>query len=168
MPDSNSVPEDLDAVLRKYGKIWIWSILSAAVAALSIRYFPTGNFLALPGIAGSIGRMRNNPWEPFLALLAFIPSLGTLAAVYFLLQFLRHHILPILFPAPPARAAEPAQESQNFTLTGAPAGSAAPAPVAKAVPDGARLLFNALAAVVIAMALEAVEALFSIVYRAVV
>jgi hypothetical protein len=171
MPDTNSVPENLDAVLRKYGKIWIWSILSAAVAALSVRFMNNAGFLTFQTFQGVIGYPvggpRNSPWAPLVMLWTFIPSLGPLAAVYFLLQFLRHHLLPILFPAPPAPPA-PDPESENFALTGAPAENIAPALVVKPIPDGAQLLFNAFAAILIAMALEAVGVLVLIVYRAVV
>jgi len=51
-------------------------------------------------------------------------------SVWYLLLFLRHHILPILFPAPPST--EP--------------------PIS--VPDGATLLYRAFAAVVIAIAAD--------------
>ncbi len=51
---------------------------------------------------------------------------------------------------------------------GASTGEHTVAPAAYEIPDGAQLLYRAFAAVVIAMALEAVEVLFSIVYRAVV
>src|ERR1035438_6067704 len=118
MPDTNSLPDSLDAVLRKYGKIWIWSILSAAVAALSVRYFAISSILTLPNLAGFAGNARNNPWSSLVLLWAFLPSLGTLVSVYFLLGFLRHHILPILFPGPTAIPAhQSAHESESFTLT---------------------------------------------------
>jgi len=146
MPD-NTLPDDLDAVLRKYGKIWIWSILSAAVAALSVRFFAGAGILTLPGIMGNFGG-RNSPWSPLLMLLAFLPSLGTLASVWFLLEFLRYHILPILFPRAPTPTA--------------------PAPPADEESDGAKLLFGAFASILAAMVLEAIEALGSIVYRAIV
>lgn len=111
----NTLPENLDAVLRKYAKIWIWSILSAAVAALSVRTLGNISILAFQGMAGAMGGPRINRWALLLMFWAFIPPLGTLAAVYFLLQFLRHHILPILFPTP--LVAAPAQ-TESFTLTG--------------------------------------------------
>jgi hypothetical protein len=162
MSDTNSVPENLDAVLRKYGKIWIWSILSAAVAALSVRVLNNSSILTFQGITGSMGGMRS-PWTPLVMLWAFVPSLGTLAAVYFLLQFLRYHLLPILFPPATVPAVEP---TQDFTLTGAPAGTSEPAPTAEAVPDGGQLLLNAFAAIAIGMLLEALGVVGSIVYRA--
>src|ERR1019366_7449284 len=99
MPE-NTLPENLDAVLRKYGKIWIWSILSAAVAALSVRLVSSAGILTFQGSASPIPGNRNSPWSPLLMLVTFLPSLGTVASVWFLLQFLRHHILPILFPPP--------------------------------------------------------------------
>ena len=165
MSDTNSVPENLDAVLRKYGKIWIWSILSAAVAALSVRVLNNSSILTFQGITGAMAGMggMRNPWTPLVMLWAFVPSLGTLAAVYFLLQFLRYHILPILFPPSAVPAVEAAQD---FTLTGAPAGTSDPSPVAEAVPDGGQLLLNAFAAIVIGMLLEALGVIGSIVYRA--
>ena len=162
MSDTNSVPENLDAVLRKYGKIWIWSILSTAVAALSVRAINNSSIMMYQGITGTMAGMRS-PWTPLVMLWAFVPSLGTLAAVYFLLQFLRYHILPILFPPSAVPAVEAAQD---FTLTGAPAGTSDPSPVAEAVPDGGQLLLNAFAAIVIGMLLEALGVIGSIVYRA--
>jgi hypothetical protein len=163
MPE-NTLPENLDAVLRKYGKIWIWSILSAAVAALSVRTLGTTSILAFQGLAGAMGGPRINLWTPLLMFWAFVPSLGTLAAVYFLLQFLRYHLLPILFPPPPVAA--PAQ-TESFTLTGASAETASAAAAEEAVPNGANLLYAAFASIVVALALEAVGALASIVYRAI-
>ena len=109
-------------------------------AALSMRTFAGAGILTLPGVVGQL-RMPNSPWSPLVMLLAFLPSLGTLAAVWFLLQFLRHHIVPILFP-PPAEA------------------PAAP-------PDGGKLLYAAFASLVAAIALDALMALGSILYRAV-
>jgi len=164
MPE-NALPENLDAVLRKYGKIWIWSILSAAVAALSVRTLSNTSILAFQSMAGAIGGPRNNPWTPLVMFWAFVPSLGTLAAVYFLLQFLRHHILPILFPPTTPAAPVPAETS---TLTGASAEAvSAPAVEAQPVPNGANLLYGAFASIVLALALEALGVLGSIVYRAV-
>jgi hypothetical protein len=119
----------------------------------------------VPGFASPIPGNRNSPWSPLLMLVTLLPSLGTVASVWFLLQFLRHHILPILFP-PPAPAAA---RTEAFTLTGASAGAeSAPAPSSPSVPDGGNLLYAAFASIVVALALEAFEALFSIVYRAVV
>ncbi|MEI9975609.1 MAG: hypothetical protein WDO73_28230 [Ignavibacteriota bacterium] len=98
-----------------------------------------------------------------------LPSFGPLAAVSFLLQFLRYHLLPILFPTTLPTPSAPAPPAETFTLTGASAGAEnAPAPVAASVPEGGHLLVNALAAIMIAMVLEAVGALLSILYRAVV
>jgi hypothetical protein len=68
--------------------------------------------------------------------------LGPLAAVWFLLQSLRYHILPILFPPPGEYVPE-------------------------AAPNGANLLFSAFASIVAAIALEVLETLGSIVYRAI-
>jgi hypothetical protein len=147
--------------VRKYGKIWIWSILSTAVAALSMRFFNNAGLLTVQGLAGSIGSIRNSPWAALLMLRTFIQSLGTLAAVYYLLQFLRYHILPILFPPP--QAPVPAQTAGSFPLTG---DSAGPARAVGAVPNGANLLSGALGSIVGAMTREAVEMLSSIIYRA--
>ena len=160
MPE-NTLPENLDAVLGKYGKIWIWSILSA----VSVRLLSTAGILTFQGFASPISGNRNSPWSPLLMLVTFLPSLGRVASVWFLLQFLRHHILPILFPPPtPATA-----RTEAFTLIGAPAGAeSAPPPSSPSVPDGGNLLYAAFASIVVALALEAFEALFSIVYRAVV
>jgi hypothetical protein len=164
MPE-NTLPENLDSVLRKYGKIWIWSILSAAVAALSVRTLNNTSILAFQSMAGAIGGPRNNLWTPLVMFWAFVPSIGTLAAVCFLLKFLRHHILPILFP--PSPAAAPAH-TEAFTLAGASAEAvSAPTEAAQDVPNGANLLYGAFASIVVALALEAVGVLGSIVYRAV-
>jgi hypothetical protein len=164
MPE-NTLPENLDAVLRKYGKIWIWSILAAAVAALSVRTLNNTSILAFQSVAGAFGGPRNNLWTPLVMFWAFVPSLGTLAAVYFLLQFLRYHLLPILFPPPAAAALAP---TESFTLTGASAEAVSePAEEAQTVPNGANLLYGAFASIVLALALEALGVLGSIVYRAV-
>lgn len=48
MPDPDQFPDALDSILKKYGKIWIWSILSAAVAALSVRSVNALNMVQLP------------------------------------------------------------------------------------------------------------------------
>jgi hypothetical protein len=135
MPES-TLAENLEAVLRRCGKIWIWSILS--------------QFPAFQSMAGAIGGPRNNLWTPLAVFWAFVPSPGTLAAVYFLLQLLRHNILPILFP-PPA-------QTEAFVEPTAPA---------QTVPNGANLLYGAFASIVAALALEAVGVLDSIVYRAI-
>jgi hypothetical protein len=57
----------------------------------------------------------------------------------------------------------PAQTAVSFPLTG---DSAGPARAVGAVPNGANLLYGALASIVVAMTLEAVEMLISIIYRA--
>ena len=174
MADTNSAPQVLDVVLRKYGKIWIWSILSAAVAAFSVRSLSGGGIIQLSAITSFGGNLRANSSSAVLTLLVLIPSVCTLVSVYCLLEFLRYHILPILFPETPA-APEPVPdlqpESQSFTLTGEPivdyaATRPAPLEASSAPPDGAQLLYRAFAAIVVAMALELVEVLLFAIYRA--
>jgi hypothetical protein len=87
----------------------------------------------------------------FFSLGVLLPSAATLVSVWYLLQFLRHHILPILFAAPPSP--EPGLYTDDEL--GPP-------------PDGARLLYRAFGAVVIAMASELATALIAIFYRALV
>lgn len=146
MPDADSLPDRLDLVLRKYGKIWIWSILSAAVAALSMRSLATAGVLQMNAFNVYGGHSQTNASFIFLWLVTIAPAIATLVSVCYLLLFLRHHILPILFPPPPA---EP-------FLDIAP----------DATPDGARLLYRAFAAVVVAMGLEIAISVASIIFRA--
>ena len=176
MSDANSLPDNLDSILRKYGKIWIWSILSAAVAALSVRALSGGSLLQFTAFTTFSG-LRANGWSAWPSLLLLVPSFATLASVYYLLCFLQYHILPILFPEssprPAAPAPQPAPVPQSFTLTGAPIAEyveAPPPPAAPAAndaPDGAQLLFRAFAAVFIAMALELGLGILTIVYQAI-
>jgi hypothetical protein len=84
----------------------------------------------------------------FFSLGVLLPSAAALVSVWFLLQFLRHHVLPILFAAPPSP--EPGLDTGDEL--GPP-------------PDGARLLYRAFGAVVIAMASEFAMALIAIFYR---
>jgi hypothetical protein len=153
VPDTNSLPENLDSVLRKYGKIWIWSILSAAIAAFSVR--SASGLIQVSNMLTFGGNQRiQYPAVPMVAFV-LIQTGASLFSVYCLLQFLRYHVLPILFPPAPAAAAE------AYTLTGTPeagpsgdeasTGEAAPA---AAVPDGGALLYRAFAAVVIAVAAD--------------
>ena len=146
MPDANSLPDNLDLVLRKYGKIWIWSILSAAVAALSIRSLGLGGYLQLNPFNGYGAHSGVTAWLVFLLLANIAPAIATLVSVWYLLLFLRHHILPILFPEPPAE----------------PSPDIAPDPT----PDGAQLLYRAFAAVVVSLGLEIAIALSSVIFRA--
>ena len=148
MPDANSVPETLDSVLRKYGKIWIWSILSAAVAALSTRSLSSVSFAA-SSLANFPVRSQFTSSFLFLSLTAIVPSTCTLVAVWYLLLFLRHHIVPILFPP---SSHEEATEAAALSVSRS---------------DGGRLLWHAFAAVVLALAADIAIALLSFIYRAV-
>jgi hypothetical protein len=153
MPDTNSVSEDLDAVLRKYGKIWIWSILSAAVAAFSVRSI--SSLLQVSSLLNYGGNPRIQfPAVPMIVF-ALIQMGATLLSVYCLLQFLRYHLLPILFP--PA----PGAPTGTYTLAGSPAAgppsaeaSTVEAAPAEAIPDGAVLLHRAFVGVVIGVAAD--------------
>ncbi len=146
MPDANSLPDSLDAVLRKYGKIWIWSILSAAVAALSVR--TVSNLSVVQSYTLNVGRAQMAGSITIFSLAVIIPSIAVLASVWYLLLFLRHHVAPILFPDSSA----PEGASDVDTIPPAP-------------PEGGRLLYRAFAAVVIAMAAEVAMALLSFVFR---
>jgi hypothetical protein len=146
VPDANPVPDTLDSVLRKYGKIWIWSILSAAVAALSTRGF-SGVSFALSSLANSGVRSELTSSLLFLSLVAIVPSACTLVAVWYLLLFLRHHIVPVLFPP---------SSHEEATEADAPSVSWS---------DGGRLLWHAFAAVVLALAADLAVALLSFIYR---
>lgn len=48
MPERDRFPDAVDSIVKKYGKIWIWSILSAAVAALAVRSVNALNMVQLP------------------------------------------------------------------------------------------------------------------------
>ena len=73
MPDPDRFPDALDSIVKKYGKIWIWSILSAAVAALSVRSFNALNMVQLPLLNG-----RGAQPFPYAAPAYFFFSLGVL------------------------------------------------------------------------------------------
>ena len=147
--------DNLELVLRKYGKIWIWSILCTAAAGLSIRSIYSGVAL-LPGIMGSIG----GPMRTIPAIVSIYSLLGlfspaiTVVAVYYLLQFLKWHLLPMLFPglAPAEPSGEPVT---SFTLAGTPISlpgrESAMLPESK---DGAYLLQRAFGAVLVALAID--------------
>lgn len=145
MSDANPVPDTLDSVLRKYARIWIWSILLAAVATLSTRSLSTVSFNALANFG-----VRSRASELlFLSLRAIVPSTCTLAAVWYLLLFLRHHIVPILFPPSSHEG-----ETEGATLS-----------VSRS--DGGRLLWHAFALMVLAVAADIAIALLSFASRAV-
>jgi hypothetical protein len=148
VPDANPVPDMLDFVLRKYGKIWIWSILSAAVAALSTRSF-SGVTFAASSLANIGAHSQLASSLLFLSLTAIVPSTCTLVALWYLLLFLRHHIVPILFPP---SSDEEAPEAAALSVSQS---------------DGGRLLWLAFAAVVFALGADVAIALLSLIYRAV-
>jgi hypothetical protein len=148
VPDPNPVPDTLDSVLRKYGKIWIWSILAATVAGLSPRLIANFSVMQFNAFNGSGAHSQIAASFFFLSLAAVVPSLATLVSVWYLLLFLKNHIIPILFPAPPST--EPSSGAD----------------VPPDVPGGPMLLYRAFAAVVIAIAADLVIALSSIIYRA--
>ncbi len=146
MPDDPSPSDTLDSVLKKYGKIWIWSILAAAVAALSARFV---------GVASLQYSSLISPGRPQIAVsfffftIAFIvPAAATLVSVWYLLLFLKHHVVPILFP--PTPPTEPGVYAD--TAIGPP-------------PDGARLLVRAFAAVVVVIASEVATGIIALIYR---
>ena len=153
MPDPNSLPDNLDLVLRKYGKIWIWSILSAAVAALSFRALASGSVLQLSAFNTYGAHSQISAAFAFLTLATVAPAIATLVSVCYLLLFLRHHILPILFPAAPTSPTAPTPEPVPESYTAA-------------APDGAQLLYRAFAAVVVAMALEIAIGLSAAIFHA--
>jgi hypothetical protein len=146
VPDANSPPDNLDSVLRKYGKIWIWSILSSAVAALSVRSLSSATIQY--GTLNNSGRGQMAAQLFFLTLSYLVPAVATAASVWYLFEFLRHHILPILFPPPPPTE----MPAEVYSEPADP-------------PDGAALLTRAFACVLIAMAVEVAIALASVIYR---
>ena len=148
------VAGNLDFVLRKYGKIWIWSILCTATAALSGRALPS-SFSAMVNMGlANRGLQLNAPFAYYFGLvIAALAPTATLVAVYYLLQFLRWHLLPILFPPPPEQAA-PQSAAASFTFTGTAVVDMAEAPLAPAKPEGAYLLYRAFLAVLAGMAAE--------------
>ena len=132
-----SLSPTLDSVLRKYGKIWIWSILLAAISAFSIRSFaslgaaPYSTFPNRPSL--DLGQILN-------LIVVLIPAIAVVFSMYYMLLFFRYHVLPVLFAPEPA--AQPTEESPAETEP------------AFVPPDGAILLYRAFAAMVIAIALE--------------
>jgi hypothetical protein len=176
VPDTSALPETLDSVLRKYGKIWIWSILCTAAAAFTVRGLSAGLGLQLSMMNNASSHLPASTLFPALTML--VGPAAALVAVWYLLQFLHHHILPILFPPPSTFVVpRPAPEAlsnppQHFTMTGAPVidHAAAPEPPAEIVlpapPDGARLLYMAFVWVVLAVAIEPVIGFVSLLYRA--
>jgi hypothetical protein len=148
VPDADSLPDTLDSILLKYGKIWIWSILAAAVGGLSVRSVAGFGVIQFNAATAFGGRPQQAASFLFLSLAVVIPSAAILVSVWYLLLFLRYHILPILFPAPASTE---------------PNGADIP-PVN--VPGGATLLYRAFGAVVIALAADLAIALSSIIYRA--
>ena len=146
----------LDAVLRKYGKIWIWSILSAAIAAFSLRsltsIFQASALFTLPGNI----RGQFTSGAVFVLLVTLIPSIAALFSVYYLLQSLRYDVLPILFPSRPT--------APGYTLTGESAEENAPSE-REENPGGPQLLYRAFQATVIAIALEGAAAVIAALMR---
>jgi hypothetical protein len=148
VPDSDFLPETLDSVLRKYGKIWIWSILVAAAGGLTVRSL--GNVGLIQWNAFPHGSSGTAAMYSFVALAVVVPQLASVISVWYLLLFLRHHILPTLFPSAPTR--EPGIYTDEELAV---------------PPDGAQLLYRAFCAVVIAVAAECSIAFLSFVYRVV-
>jgi hypothetical protein len=124
--------ETFDSTLRKYARIWVWSILSSAAVA-QVTMGTMGAFVRVNGRGSSAGVVNL-----FFALLSFMSPAAALVSVYYLLRFLRGHVLPVLFP-----------------LSGAHDDA-----------DGARLLYLAFANVVLGLAVQVSVRLLTIVFDA--
>jgi hypothetical protein len=157
--------DNLDLVLRKYGQIWIWSILCTATVAVSLRAFPPSFSVTANMNLGLINRQV--PLANYLAmLLALLSPAATLVAVYYLLQFLKWHLLPILFPSVPEVPGPPPTES--FTFTGTPVVGAMEASPAPTAPDGPYLLYRSFAALLAGLAAELATIVFGLAMRMIV
>ena len=105
MDNGQSVPSlnDVDSVLRKYAKVWIWSVLITISAGLLYRV--SANY------GMWISNTQNSGSRPdiYLRISAVATAIGAIAvflALYWLLKFLSDELLPIFFAYdPPSRAA---------------------------------------------------------------
>jgi hypothetical protein len=158
-----TLADNLDAVLRKYGKIWIWSILCTATAALSVRSLSAS--LVSVMLNSGFGNRRVLASQPpsvfLLVLLAAISPAATIASVYYLLKFLKGHLLPILFPQ-----AQPGEAAVTYTVTGSRVEESPeqPAPAATGL-SGADLLYRSFAAVLIGIVVELILPLVAMTIR---
>jgi hypothetical protein len=100
-PTPAPVTPDLDQVLRKYGKVWIWSILITASAAMFyreaanlsiVRGFPAQNMLGFPG-----AQVVRDYAEWVLVIGGLGSVAAAFAALFYLFQFLTGHLLPMFF-----------------------------------------------------------------------
>lgn len=114
--------------------------LSAAVAALSTRGL-SGVTFAASSLANFGVRSQLASSLLFPSLTAIVPSTCTLVAVWNLLLFLRHHIVPVLFP--PSSHEETTEAGALYVSQS----------------DGGRLLWHAFAAVVLALSADIAIAL---------
>jgi hypothetical protein len=135
------LPENLDAVLRKYGKIRMVVDLAPTVAALSVRTLGNTSILALQSMAGAIGGPREQSPLGSRPLAWYVGS-GLLSASISAVTLYCDSVSPAAVSGRRERAGR--------------GGS-----------DGADLLCGASASIVAALALKAAGVLGSIVYRAI-
>jgi hypothetical protein len=94
--ESQSRPpaESFDAVLRKYGKIWIWSILITAAFTYFMRSTAYGGMLVL-NMRDRALRYDPALWVPAAA--TTIDCVATGLSLFWLFQFMVYEILPLFF-----------------------------------------------------------------------
>ena len=159
---------ELLSVRGQHKALWIWSLLLIIAVFLFRNVQSTFRLRAVdPRILstpmGNFASMFQVDWVSPLAR-----RVALLVSVWYLLRFLRHHLLPApsgSAPSPaPARETKDSQTSSavSYTLTGEPvidSGDEGPIPATPqatvgATDDGPRLLWIALAAIVVALAIE--------------
>ncbi|WP_321474982.1 hypothetical protein [uncultured Paludibaculum sp.] len=92
-PVGDPIHSSLDYALKKYGKIWIWSILMTLSAAESLRVLSAVSMVAVnPGRSA----LEFGMWV--MAMAALVQSIAGFVALYWLYQFMRAEIVPMLFP----------------------------------------------------------------------
>ena len=175
-PANTALPSHDSSIRGQHKALWIWSLLLGVAVFLFQNVRPTFRIEAAPAfpVPGN-PRILNTPMGNFTSMfhVDWVSSLARrvalLVSVLYLLRFLRHHLLPAPSgsapsPAPPRQApASTTPAAVSYTLTGEPvieAGDEEPMPVTSLVTVGAtnggpRLLWIALAAIVVALAIEA-------------
>jgi len=87
--------ENLDAALKKYGKIWIWSIFMAIAGSGLLGYLLNGGWMAgnLRNLGGSTSDL--GVWAPMVA--SIVGPITFFLALFWLFQFMLSELLPIFF-----------------------------------------------------------------------
>ena len=88
--------ENLDAVLKKYGKIWIWSIFMGIAGMGLWSYHINSSWMLasnLRNLGGSISDL--GVWAPMVA--SIVAPIAFFLALFWLFQFMLTELLPIFF-----------------------------------------------------------------------